>query len=126
MPEKYRYQNVTGPTPFGKLVLEAVEKQQITCYRLAKILGVRQSAVSAVILGKDLALARRYWPALRLTLGLSQEELEQAERESLPVEIGRERMERAEAIRFLLGKPAFDLDDAALGALVRKLAGGGQ
>ena len=122
MPEKHRYQNAS-PTPFGKLVLEAVEKQQITCYRLAKILGVRASSVSALVLGKAPALARRHWPALRLTLGLSQEELEQAERESLPVEIGRVRMQPAEAIRFLLGKPAFDLDDAALGALVRKLAG---
>ena len=68
-------------------------------------------------------LTYHHWDLIIENLGLTQEQLEEAERTSVAIEIGRAPYSRGRAIRFLLGKPAFELDDAELGALVRKLAG---
>ena len=119
---RFRKRHPQGPSPFGKLILEAIKTAGITRYGLSKKLELPTASLSAVISGRAPILTHHHWESLCQILGLTWEQLEEAERNSVAIEIGRVSYSRGQAIAFLVGKPAFDLDDAKLGTLVRKLA----
>ena len=120
---RFRRRYPQGPSDFGKLVWEAMKKKGITRRDMAEKLGLPKASLSALTTGRALILTYHHWDLIIENLGLTQEQLEEAERTSVAIEIGRAPYSRGRAIRFLIGKQAFELDDTALGALVRRLAG---